>query len=149
MAGVKGLRPCLGLLGKGDWPPQHALTNTLSRTRTHTRAYACITARLRPGSPRASTCSYPPGRSLTHVCTWAHVQEAIRELGRGLLLSGASRSLRSQNPQANSFACRYSLASSLSRSLRAYPYMHASEHVCEHVRSRACIRHSRARWFFS
>lgn len=43
MAGVKGPRPCLGLLGKGDWPLStraypRTETLTYSRTRAGTRA---------------------------------------------------------------------------------------------------------------
>ena len=70
MAGVKGPRPCLGLLGKGDWP--------------------------------LSTRAYPTQRhSPTHVHVLAHVQQAIRELGRELLSLSLRppRSRRSPIPQ--------------------------------------------------
>lgn len=92
MAGVKGPRPCLGLLGKGDWP-----LSTRSRTRlsrgggggaARAPTHMCMYAYTRAREPYASKRARARARRPTHV-SGTRVQEAIRELERGLLRARA------------------------------------------------------------
>jgi len=119
MAGVKGLRPCLGLLGKGDWP--------LSTRAAHEHALADSHphARAQQAAAWFATCIYVLSLARSHArarsFVRAHVQEAIREPGRGLLLAGR--------------AVLSALAESGTRLLAA----RVSVYACERARVRARI----------
>lgn len=54
MAGVKGPRPCLGLLGKGDWPLS---TRAYPHRDTHLLTYTCWHTCNRPSTNSAASSS--------------------------------------------------------------------------------------------